>query len=349
MLITGVEHYVFEADTSPDFNSPLHWQGTSPTFLMNASYLHFGETYYWRAKATHAADQSTWSEPRTFSVKATVELDKPNDNSTDLGLENVLSWDAIPGVIDYSIQVSDDDVFSDPIEMVVENATYTTDGYLTFDQEYFWRVSANHAKDTSDWSEPFSFTTTSTVHLNTPANNAVDISINPLLKWDMITGVDNFQVQYNISPDFEEPCCNEMIDPAENFFQVIFILSYETDYYWRARAMKGVDTTVWSDVWKFSTRPIDFGIEEPFDASNINIFPNPTSGKLHIEVTSDESSDVKVYVMDLLGQVHLEENMLFGKSNSSKALDLSNLANGLYIVKLTRNGQSYSHKITIHK
>ena len=348
-LITGVDNYVFEADTSANFDSPLLWEGTSSTISMNTSYLHFGETYTWRAKATHPADESAWSDTRTFTVVAAVELDKPENNSVDMGLENDLTWDAIPGVIDYTVQISDDDIFSDPQEMIVEDPKYTTNGYLTFGKEYFWRVRANHAKDTSDWSEVFSFTTSATVHLNTPANNAQDVSINPLLKWDMITGVDNFQVQYNPTPDFEEPCCDKMVEPEDNFFQVIYILQYETSYYWRARAMQGADTTVWSEVWHFTTRPIDFGIHETFNADNINIFPNPTSGKLNIDIASDATSDVNIFVMDLLGQIHVEETMVFGKSNTNKSIDLSNLANGLYIVKLVRDGQSYSHKITIHK
>ena len=114
--------------------------------------------------------------------------------------------------------------------------------------------------------------------------------------------------------------------------------------------MKGLDTTAWSDVWEFTTVPIDFGIDEaPFNASNINIYPNPSNGKLFVDISGDDNADVSIYIMDLLGQVHVQENVMFGQGNTIKSFDLSGLANGLYLVKLTRGGQSYSHKITIHK
>jgi hypothetical protein len=349
-LITGVQTYEFQADTSENFDSPLLFAGISETFVIDASYLHFGENYFWRARAAHAADQSVWSETRAFVVIPTVELDEPDNNSTDLGLENELLWDEISGVIDYTVELADNDAFTGSFSMIVEDPMYTTDGYMAFGNEYFWRVRANHATDTSIWSEVWDFTTTSTVHLSSPEDGEVDVSINPLLEWDMVTGVDFFQVQFNNTNNFEEPCCNEMVGPEENFFQVIYIFEYNTTHYWRCRTMKGIDTTAWSDVWEFTTRAEDFGINEtPFDGSNISIYPNPSNGKLSIDIAGNENADVSVYIMDLLGQVHVQESVLFSQGNSIKTFDLSELANGLYIVKLTRGGQSYSHKITIHK
>ena len=349
-LITGVEEYDFQADTSANFDSPLLYEGSSETFTKVVSFLHFGETYYWRARASHASDKSAWSDTRSFSVIPTVVLDDPANAATDLGLENELVWDAITGVIDYTIQVADEETFSSPLTMIIEDNMYLTDGYLSFDMEYFWRVRANHATDTSIWSEERSFTTTSTVHLSLPANNASDIAINPLFKWDEITGVDFYHIQYNDMPTFDELCCEvQYIDGSENFFQVITNLDKGTTYYWRCRTMQGIDTTVWSDVWSFTTQD-EIGINETgFNASNINIYPNPSHGKLFIDINGEENAEVSIYIMDLLGQVHIEESVVFNQGNSSRTFDLSQLANGLYIVKMLRGDQSYSHKITIHK
>ncbi|MEN8224477.1 MAG: T9SS type A sorting domain-containing protein [Bacteroidota bacterium] len=349
-IITGIDVFEFQADTSENFTSPLLYEGSSETFVTNASYLHFGETYFWRARVSHAADACDWSDTRIFSVISRDTLEDPANNATDMGLENVLTWGGISGVVDYTIEIADNDAFTNAFSLIVEEAEYTTDGLMTFGQEYFWRVRANHATDTSDWTYPFNFTTTSTVHLSSPEDGEMNTTINPLLEWDMVTGVDNFQVQYNNTPNFEEPCCNELIPGADNFFQVVYILDYNTTVYWRARAMKDLDTTSWSDVWEFTTRPIDFGIEESsFGADNISIYPNPSHGKLFIDIAGDENAEVNVYIMDLLGHVHVQQEMMFGMGNTSNTLDLSKLANGLYIIKLNRGDQSYSHKITIHK
>jgi len=348
-VITGVVHYEFQADTSANFDSGLLFHGMSDTYTLNAHFLHFGETYQWRARVMHDADTSIWSEIRAFETWIAPELDKPNNGSTDMGLENVLSWDEIEGVIDYTIQIADNDAFTGAFSMIVEDLEYTTDGYLTFDTEYFWRVRANHATDTSDWSEVRNFITVSTVLLSSPADEAVDVGINPLLEWDEITGVDNFQVQYNNTNNFDEPCCDELIEGTENFFQVIYILDKGTTYYWRCRTMKGIDTTAYSDVWSFTTEE-EIGIgETSFNESNINIYPNPSNGKLYVDIAGEENVEVTIHIMDMLGQVHIDETVVFGSGNTSRMFDLNDLANGLYIVKLNRGDQSYSHKITVHK
>ena len=348
-LISGVEHFEFHADTSANFDSPLLFQGVSTTFKVNTSFLHFGETYHWRARATHSADNSAWSDLRSFGVIAAPELDKPTTGSTDMGLENVLSWDELSGVLDYTMQLADNDAFTGALSIIIEGLEYTTDGYLTFDEEYFWRVRANHATDTSDWSEVFNFETVSTVSLSQPANGATDIGISPRLEWDMVSGVDFFQVQYDTTNNFEVPLSDQTIAGTDDFFQVIHILDKGTTYYWRCRTMKGIDTTAWSDVWSFTTEE-EIGINETaFDENNINIYPNPSNGRLFIDIAGEENAEVTVYIMDLLGQIHVEESVVFGSANTSKAFDLNDLANGLYIVKLTKGNQSYSHKITIHK
>lgn len=352
-IITGVDHNDFQADTSMNFDSPLFFQGSSDTNFLNTQYLHFGETYHWRARARHDAAASAWSEIWTFSVISSIPLENPANNSTDMGLENILEWNKdedITGIIDYTVQIAHDEVFTNPMTMVVETNTYTTDGYLTFGEDYYWRVRGNHAKDTTEWSETWMFTTAETVSLSSPENGAINANINPLLEWDEITGVDNYQVEYNLTNNFEDPCCHELIDGSENFFQVVFILENETTYYWRVRTMKGADTTDWSEVWSFTTAPDDFGIgEEAFDASNINIYPNPSNGKLHIDIAGDDAAEVSIHIMDLLGQVHMQEKVIFGIGSNNSSFDLSNLSNGIYIVRLIKGNQSYSSKITLHK
>lgn len=347
-LITGVDYFEFEADTSANFDSPLLFTGMSETAVLPASFLHFGTTYYWHARATHAADNSTWSEIRTFEVIATVTLDEPDNNSTGLGLENELVWDEITGVLNYQLQMADNDAFTNPFSILVEETEYLTGGFITFGTEYWWRVRANHATDTSEYSEAFKFETTNTVMLSMPEDGAVDVGITPLLEWEELTGVDTFYIVYGDTPGLETPIAEMSIAGDQFSFQVIYILEKEHNYYWKCRALKGIDTTMWSDTWMFTTEP-EVGISESFDESNISIYPNPSHGKLIIDVASEENTEVSIYIMDLLGQVHVEEVAVFGQGNSTRSFDLSNLANGLYLVKLNNGNHSYTHKITIHK
>ena len=347
--LTGVDYIQFQADTSTSFNSGLLWAGQTTEQFMNASYLHFGQTYNWRARAWHGTDTSAWSELRQFEVWIAPELDKPNNNSSDMGLEVVLEWDEIEGIVDYEVQISDDENFTAPHAALVEEEEYITNGYMYFNQDFWWRVRANHATDTSDWSEVWKLTTVSTVTLESPENGEENVGINPRLEWDEITGVDFFNVQYNNTNNFDDPCCDEYVEGTEDFFQVIYILEHNTTHYWRCRTIKGIDTTAWSEVWSFTTVPEDYGIDEGFDASSINIYPNPSNGILNIDIQREENSEVSIHIMDMLGQVHLQETVVYGQGNTTRHFDLNDFANGLYIVKLTKGDQTYSHKITVHK
>lgn len=348
VVITGIDYYEFQADTSANFDSPLLFHGMADTNFLDAMFLHFGETYYWRARVGHGADACAWSEARTLETVFGVILEEPSSGEDDMGLANELLWEEISGVLDYEVQIAHDDIFTNPHSMIVEDIMYVTDGYLTFDNEYFWRVRANHGTDTSDWSEVWNFTTIDMVNLSSPENGATDIGINPRLEWDEVSGVDYYHVQYNESNTFDNPCCDELVEGSDNFFQVIYILDKGKTYYWRCRTMQGIDTTAWSEVWSFTTEE-EIGINEnAFDESNISIYPNPNQGQLTININTEKGSEVMVHVMDLLGHVYFNESVVF-TPGSVQTFDLSNLANGLYLVKLVNGEQSYTQKITIHK
>ncbi|MDX5320416.1 MAG: T9SS type A sorting domain-containing protein [Bacteroidota bacterium] len=68
----------------------------------------------------------------------------------------------------------------------------------------------------------------------------------------------------------------------------------------------------------------------------MKIFPNPTSGMLHLEFKSEGT--VQIEVFDVLGK-KMSDLQYEGEHSS---FDLSTLPNGLYIIRVTENGQVYS-------
>ena len=83
------------------------------------------------------------------------------------------------------------------------------------------------------------------------------------------------------------------------------------------------------------------GLEENL-LSNINIYPNPANNQLRIEFDSNESGKGSISILDMSGKIVLINNLsVFG--NNSVNLNISSLANGLYLVRIkTENGQSLS-------
>lgn len=69
--------------------------------------------------------------------------------------------------------------------------------------------------------------------------------------------------------------------------------------------------------------------------SELNIFPNPSTGKINIK-TNDEISEIKVY--DLLGNFILH-------SNNKTQIDISDMPSGVYILKVKIKAEMYNYKI----
>ncbi len=75
-------------------------------------------------------------------------------------------------------------------------------------------------------------------------------------------------------------------------------------------------------------------------ASNFNIYPNPAKDFLNIKSSSAAISSVKIY--DLLGkQVRAEDNLQNNK------IDVSDIASGIYLMKINSNLGSLTRKIVI--
>ena len=83
-------------------------------------------------------------------------------------------------------------------------------------------------------------------------------------------------------------------------------------------------------------------IEQTFQFS---IYPNPTSGDVSIQLESLNGQKGKLIVLNLIGEVLLENELVF-VSNEAR-LDLKNLASGVYIIQLNANNKSARKRLVI--
>ena len=104
------------------------------------------------------------------------------------------------------------------------------------------------------------------------------------------------------------------------------------------------------------------GVQQPYEISNItgieealgiilecSIYPNPTNGKLNIELIATEQTDIQFTLTDITGQTVIKGIYTFGLGVTTKNIDLPELSNGLYILKLQTDKNYYSEKIIIEK
>ena len=79
-----------------------------------------------------------------------------------------------------------------------------------------------------------------------------------------------------------------------------------------------------------------------------DVMPNPTTGQTWINVEMDNAQDVQISVYDVTGKLVQGFNDA-SVSNKRYALDLSNEANGVYIVRMVTNGQVATKRVVLNK
>ncbi len=84
-------------------------------------------------------------------------------------------------------------------------------------------------------------------------------------------------------------------------------------------------------------------IEEVNDTLTFKMYPNPSNGQFQLNFEHTPSEAIKLEIYSVLG------SKLYASTihNQNNPIDISNLSNGLYIVKLFEGSKTYSQKIVI--
>jgi uncharacterized protein (DUF1778 family) len=159
----GAVKYEFQLSDEAEFNTTLASDIQSDTTTGISIDLNFETTYFWRVRGIGAAsDSSDWSPTMTFTTTPDVPnvpaLISPADGTSDQELQTEFRWSSIQSAENYTIQISESDVFSiilvdttlSDTSLVVENFEY--------ENTYHWRVKASNTAGESEFSTVNSFT-----------------------------------------------------------------------------------------------------------------------------------------------------------------------------------------------
>lgn len=147
---TGIIKYDVQVDQDPAFPNPTLYQTEFLTAVQSTP-LNFGETYYWRVRASDGNDVSDWSETWSFRVIRRVVLTGPNDASTTNDTV-MLRWNAITGLEEYDYQM--DTVYF--WKSVSSGFSFNQTGIYVLDDTHTWVVGAGgHIifNDGTGWNE----------------------------------------------------------------------------------------------------------------------------------------------------------------------------------------------------
>ncbi len=154
---SGVIKYTIETSETEDFGVALTYFSDSNS--INIDNFGFNKTYYWRVNAIHAEDVSDWSDVFTLTTTNTVVLTSPENGAENVNKSPRFDWEAIAGAGEYQIMVAQDESFTDPKVNVTDKPFFQCQSTLGYDQQYFWKVRAIAALDTSGWSPVWHFVT----------------------------------------------------------------------------------------------------------------------------------------------------------------------------------------------
>ncbi|MFK7832851.1 MAG: T9SS type A sorting domain-containing protein [Winogradskyella sp.] len=226
-------------------------------------------------------------------------------------------------------------------------AGFDIGGAVLFDFQpnttYFWSIDAVNCAGTTT-SPVFSFTTSACTETAAPvassapvpADAAVDVTLQApaaaaTFNWAATAPDDTYILNLG-SANPPTQSFNNFENGGE-----ITGLAVSTTYFWSVDVVNCFGITP-GPVWSFTTDAV-LGVEDN-TLTTFSVYPNPTSNVLNIKSSQDVDN---VSVFNLLGQnvASFSKNEIINSS-----VDLSELSEGLYLVKITSGDKTQTLRVT---
>lgn len=93
---------------------------------------------------------------------------------------------------------------------------------------------------------------------------------------------------------------------------------------------------------------ISTGQADESATSHIDVFPNPSNGSLNLHLTYSAQKNVSISILDIMGKEIYKEN-LGAVSDATVPLNIQNLSEGIYLIKLDSGDEIQTRQIVIRK
>ena len=256
--MTGNTGYIYQLDTSANFNSPLLINGTTAinSSEVYVSNLYFGTKYYWRAAAKDAVDTSAWTVTWNYTTATYIYNVSPSNGAIDQAVALTIDWSSMTGNTGYIYQLDTSANFNSPLLINGTTAINSSEAYVSnlyFGTKYYWRAAAKNAVDTSAWTVTWNYTTATYIYNVSPSNGAIDQAVALTIDWSGMTGNTGFIYQLDTSANFNSPLLINGTTAINSSEAYVSNLYFGTKYYWRAAAKNAVDTSAWTVTWNYTT------------------------------------------------------------------------------------------------
>ncbi|MBK9292535.1 MAG: T9SS type A sorting domain-containing protein [Bacteroidetes bacterium] len=177
--MTGIVNYTIQRSLTPDFADPFTFESSTNEYRFQG--MSFGRDYYWRVRARHAGGNSFWSPVFKFTTASTVTPTAPANNATNVIRLPRFQWQHIRGTEKYQLQFGTSNTFDPAVTntQMPTSSSFQTVFLLAPQTTYFWRVRGIQGLDTTNWSQTFSFVTTSETSIGENPSASIRIHPNP--------------------------------------------------------------------------------------------------------------------------------------------------------------------------
>lgn len=179
--INGVNRFQIRISQDPEVEQYEAYNVLATANKANPDTLMFGTTYYWQLAAIHNAD-TLLSDIRSFTTLDNITLASPSNNSTNNALQPILTWQKITGVTGYELHIDHVSDFSNGYKYALGDVGEFKVPIHVLDSAmvYYWRVRAISSRDTSGYSNIWSFRTLALgMEDGVQAKNAISIYPSP--------------------------------------------------------------------------------------------------------------------------------------------------------------------------
>lgn len=344
--------YLVQVSSSNSFVDLISTSTFTDT-LGTLSNLNSNVKYFWRVKSlnTNSLNNSDWSSVFEFTTIKDItktSLISPLNLSIKVPLGKIkLVWQKFDKATSYLVEISKNNSFTPAL---ISTEVSTTDyDYLIQDNYilYYWRVKPKFENSSFDWSDVWNFKSAIGITLlNSPLNNVINQDTSGVLKLNVNSGAKEYFVLMSEKDDFSQN--------SNTFKSILTSFNYsglkrETKYYWKAKAFFDNDTSAWSDVWNFTTKPISSYVE--LDETELNKFtinPNPVDNECEIFISFPINSEINLSLINTKGQEIKSILSNYNIINEFKLnLNTSQIASGIYYLKLTKGGKQKILKLDI--
>ena len=344
--LVSATDYVLTLSTNPDLSNPiLVFPALTPSVA--AGVLAYNTTYYWQVVGNNDCGTGNPSPIFSFttSPNITVTANQGTLNSclTDqttavftlgagFGEEQVVSISATPAA-DFSGFTPSFATNTRQLSLVWNNflgiapgtyvlaVTITGEGYSNVGQ-----VTINVE------------TAPALSALQLPANTAQLPGGNPIdFSWATVSSADSYQLEIATDDTFTDV----ILDEAVNGTTYTFSLA-PGQYYWRVAAINDCGESI-TGFFVFTVMESNAVLE--LAGTQLEIWPNPTTGPVQISLTGELRDDLFVEVWSVQGQ-QLRQVRFLGRTGIQQ-LDLSDLPAGAYLLRLKSGAAQKTVRILV--